>query len=132
MSAIPKCRTLAADFALAGVGGAIGTLLRCATGNIVSPNAIAAILLCNIAGSFVFALFAFSKERIGRKYKILINTGLCGGLTTFSTFSVQTAMLLKSGHVPQAAALFTGTFALCLCAAAAAGALLKQRGKRTK
>ena len=54
----------------------------------------------NLAGGFIIgaALAWFVKNpQLDPAWKLLIVTGLCGGLTTFSTFSAEILMLLQSG-----------------------------------
>ena len=50
-------------------------------------------------------------------------TGLCGGFTTFSAFSLQTLDLLRAGAFARALANVLFSVTLCVCAAAAGHAL---------
>lgn len=58
-------------------------------------------LTVNILGSFIigviFALGAKS-NLISNELKLLLATGFCGGFTTFSSFSLETLSLMKSGQ----------------------------------
>lgn len=101
-------------------GGAFGTFLRFEIENFMTPDFVAAILFCNLVGSFFFALCAECERVAGKSYEIvkcLHSVGFCGGFTTFSTFALQVAMFLKFGKYFEAIALFFITFAGCFAAA---------------
>lgn len=57
---------------------------------------------------------------------LMLTTGLCGGFTTYSTFSVQSVTLMQQGRYGSAALYVLGTLAVCLMFAAA-GLWLGQR-----
>lgn len=86
-------------------GGAAGTVLRAAIGRALPPGASGfpwATLLVNVVGSSVIGLVVVvALERAGpsRYFRPLVATGFCGGLTTFSTFAVETDRLLRAGRV---------------------------------
>ena len=112
------------------VGGAVGALAR----HGVSVAVAAAFggrfpfgtLAANVVGSFAMGgLFTFFSERahVAPELRLLLMTGLLGAFTTFSTFSVETMVLLQAGRWLAGAANVALSVALCL-AAAWAGALL--------
>ena len=74
-----------------------------------------ATLSVNIAGSFLIGLFYAWSARFNfsDETRLLLTTGLCGGFTTFSTFSHESLDMLKQG--------FYGSFALYLCASVILG-----------
>lgn len=86
-------------------GGAAGTVLRAAIERALPPGGSGfpwATLLVNIAGSSVIGLvMVVALERAGpsRYFRPLVGTGFCGGLTTFSTFAVETDRLIRAGRV---------------------------------
>ena len=80
-------------------------------------------LTANVLGCLLIGLFYSLSDRLGwsPEHRLLLTTGLCGGFTTFSTFSNEGLMLLRSGHT----GLFALYLLLTLClglAAVAAGA----------
>ena len=87
----------------------------------------AGILIVNIAGAILGGLVLGLAERaaISEDLQLIILTGVCGGLTTFSTWSVETLELLDNGR--WRAALLNVGVTLVLGIAACAGAYLLAR-----
>ena len=91
-------------------GGAAGTLLRFATGNWISAHwpqhFYLATLLVNLAGSlvigFLYVYFSTRLELIPLALRAGLLVGVLGGLTTFSSFSLDSLRLLESGQLPVA------------------------------
>lgn len=95
-----------AESALVCAGGALGACIRWAVADMLAPGFVLAIFLCNVLGSFLFALYV-DFERISRpKIKKFHTVGICGGLTTFSTLSLQVAELVSQGNLLGASFLF--------------------------
>lgn len=88
-----------------GAGGFLGAVLRYGIGNLpVWGKSIFpfSTLLINLAGAFVIGLIAgYTMKHAGsHEYLVLfLKTGLCGGFTTFSTFSLETVQLYRNGHL---------------------------------
>ncbi|WP_437613726.1 fluoride efflux transporter CrcB [Erwinia sp. V71] len=86
------------------IGGALGCALRWIISlrfNALFPNLPPGTLIVNLVGGFIIgvALAYFLKNpHLDPMWKLLIVTGLCGGLTTFSTFSAEIVVLLQSGN----------------------------------
>ena len=73
----------------------------------------------NVAGSLVLGLLtgAALAGAAGSELRLLLGTGMCGALTTYSTFSYETLRLAGTGARLQAAANVAGSVAACLAAA---------------
>ena len=90
------------------VGAAVGALLRWALGlkfNSLFPDIPPGTLLSNLIGGYIIgvaiAYFA-TAPGISSEWSLLIITGFCGGLTTFSTFSAEVVSLLQEGRAAMA------------------------------
>lgn len=90
---------------LVGLGGFVGAVLRYLVSliPIKNPEAFPVnTFIINIAGAFAIGCIAFAvskNENIDPKLILLLKVGICGGFTTFSTFSLETAELIKNGSV---------------------------------
>ncbi len=78
-------------------------------------------LIVNVVGSFVIGFFASLTGPDGRVFvgtdaRQFVMTGLCGGFTTFSSFSLQTLNLARDGEMALAGANAMLSLALCLIA----------------
>ena len=93
-------RELAAVFA----GGAIGTLTRAGLETLAAPEPGRwpwPTFIVNIVGAFLLGYFVSRLlERLPTSSyrRPLLGTGLCGGLTTFSTMQVETVKMLEHHH----------------------------------
>ena len=87
------------------LGAALGALLRWQLGgklNTVFPTVPPGTLAANLLGAYVVGIgvaFFATFSAIPPEWRLLVITGFCGGLTTFSTFSVEVATLLQQGRV---------------------------------
>lgn len=87
------------------LGGALGSLGRYFISKAIPPNAFPwSTLLVNIAGSFLIGLFSgwYTKGSISQSAQMFLVTGLMGGFTTFSAFSMENLYLIKEGSWIQA------------------------------
>lgn len=93
---------------LVALGGAIGASLRWLTGVAVlralGPSDFPlAILTVNVIGSFLMGVFVVLAAQRGLTHlSPFVMTGLLGGFTTFSAFSLETMTLIERGQVTQA------------------------------
>lgn len=86
-----------------------------------------ATLAVNLAGCFLIGLFyAFAVRHssgCSETVRLMLTTGFCGGLTTFSTFSQESLTLIQSGHIA-GALLYIGVSLIAGLAAVYLGTLL--------
>ncbi len=87
------------------LGAALGALLRWQLGarlNSLFPTIPPGTLVANLIGAYVIGLaiaFFSTFPAIAPEWRLLIITGFCGGLTTFSTFSAEVTGLLQEGRL---------------------------------
>jgi CrcB protein len=95
------------NFLLVGLGGGFGSMVRYASGLLIGTKIFPyATLAVNVLGSFLIGLvFAISikAEPLSLNWKLFLASGICGGFTTFSAFSLENMGLLQSGKVGMAA-----------------------------
>ena len=87
------------------IGGGLGSIFRYWISSYASKHLPLffpfGTLLVNILGSFILGLMIFGwdeKGLISPTIKLFIGVGFCGGLTTFSTFSLETFNLIKDAE----------------------------------
>ncbi|GAC1329073.1 MAG: fluoride efflux transporter CrcB [Beijerinckiaceae bacterium] len=78
-------------------------------------------LIVNVFGSFIIGFFATltspdGRFLVGTEARVFVMVGLCGGYTTFSSFSLQTLNLLRDGEVVRAGGNIGLSVILCLLA----------------
>jgi CrcB protein len=117
------------NWLLVVVGAMVGAPLRYLTDRAVQARFGPAFpwgtFTVNVAGSLVLGLLtgAAVGGAAGSRLQLLIGTGLCGALTTYSTFSYETLRLAESGAEARAAVNVTASVAAGLGAACAGWAL---------
>lgn len=84
-------------------GAAIGGVLRyviSALMNVQSGKFPLSTLIINLVGSFLLGVFAAYaiKQNSSPAFKAFLTAGICGGFTTFSTFSMETLLLLQNNQ----------------------------------
>jgi CrcB protein len=113
-------------------GGALGSVARYLVG-VGSTRMFGATfpwgtLLINIAGSFLIGafveLFAL-KWDLPQEWRVFLTVGICGGFTTFSTFSLDAYVLMERGEWWPAAAYVVGSVVLSIAALVAALHLIR-------
>lgn len=103
------------------LGGALGASARYLTNvgmlRLAGPGFPWATVTVNIAGSFLMgALVIALAEVFGNRYAPFLMTGILGGFTTFSAFSLDAVTLWESGRPELAAAYVTGSVLLSIAA----------------
>ena len=87
---------------LVAVGGAVGATARWAVPDLGSEHLRPSLMLVNLVGSLVLGIaLALPAEAGPRRHGLLhdaVGIGFCGGLTTFSTLSVEVAQLARDGR----------------------------------
>ena len=115
---------------LIALGGALGSVARylsvAAVGRILGPaQLVYGTMIVNVVGSFLMGLaFVALLDRLGDgRAAPLLMTGVLGGFTTFSAFSLDAFRLFDAGRSAEAALYVIGSVVLSL-AAVCAGILL--------
>ncbi len=112
-------------YLLIALGGALGSVSRFALNGLISNQWGATFpwgtLVINVTGSFLIGFFFTLTEPGGRVFassntRQFFMTGICGGYTTFSSFSLQTLNLARDGEWLRAGAYTVGSVVLCLVA----------------
>ena len=119
-----------AECLFVGIGGFIGSVCRYLIGLIpLSPSNGFPVktLVINIAGAFAIGLIAAAAAKnadISPRIVLLLQTGICGGFTTFSTFALEISDLIRGGSWAAAAAYMLLSLILGVAAVFAAETLL--------
>ncbi|WP_126978082.1 fluoride efflux transporter CrcB [Frigidibacter oleivorans] len=109
------------------LGGALGASARWLTGvavlRLIGPGFPWATLLVNVLGSFLMGVLVLVLAGWGNRYAPFAMTGLLGGFTTFSAFSLDTVTLWERGQ-PELALAYVAASVLLSLSALAAGLVL--------
>ncbi len=89
-------------FLFVGLGGAFGAMLRYTISLLpYRGNFPLLTLLTNLVGALAIGFIAgiAAKKNTSKNLLLFLKTGVCGGFTTFSTFSLEAYTLLKTGSI---------------------------------
>ena len=106
------------------LGGALGAAGRYGLSLLPWKGAFPLLtLLTNFLGAVAIGFLSglFSQRLLGARGKLFWQTGVCGGFTTFSTFSLEAVTLFQNGKYLLGGAYILASVALCV-----AGVLLGQ------
>ncbi|GLR18630.1 fluoride efflux transporter CrcB [Portibacter lacus] len=103
------------------LGGGIGSLLRYGINNLMASfsekfpfgTLLVNVLACLLLG-FLIGLSA--KNLFSQEMKLFLLVGVCGGFSTFSTFSAESFQLFDSGQALSAILYMAASFLICLLA----------------
>ena len=113
------------SFLMVGIGSALGGMARYGVAlglaRLLGETFPWATLFVNVTGSFVIGLFftltaAGGRLPVSPDWRLFVMVGICGGYTTFSSFSLQTLALLRDGEQTLAGLNIAGSLILCLAA----------------
>jgi CrcB protein len=111
------------NYLLVALGGALGSVARYGASGLAArwfgETFPWGTLLVNVSGSLVIGFFATFTGTEGRwlvspTIRTLFMVGICGGFTTFSSFSLQTLNLVRDGQWLYAGLNILGSVTLCL------------------
>ena len=106
-------------FAGAGVGGAMRHGVNLASERLFGAGLPYATLIVNVVGSLLMGLLAgyfIARMGIPQHVRLFLTTGVLGGFTTFSAFSLDAALLIERHAYWSAAAYVLGSVILSLAA----------------
>jgi len=99
----------------AGIGGTLRHAVNTLSTRLAGPDVPAGTLTVNVVGSLVVGMlagFLASRGQVDPAWRLFAMTGLLGGFTTFSAFSLETAQLWQRGQLVAAAAYVSGSVVL--------------------
>lgn len=100
-------------YILVGIGGFIGVCLRYSATQIkICNKPFVNTLIINFLGCILIGMI--DSMLLEEKYNLLLKTGLCGGFTTFSTFSLETFNMIQSNKLKLGALYILSSLTLCV------------------
>ena len=113
-------------------GGALGAVVRylvaIGSGRAFGTDFPWGTLIINVTGSFLIGIFTamfVTRWHLPQAVRIFLTVGICGGYTTFSTFSLDAWYLIERGQTWASAAYMIGSVVLSVAALIAAVQLVR-------
>lgn len=107
--------------AAVAIGGSLGSVARylvaIGAGRLVGTEFPWGTVVINIVGSFLIGVFAESfalSWNAGQVTRVFLTVGICGGFTTFSTFSLDAIVVIQRGELWAAGAYIAASVALSI------------------
>jgi CrcB protein len=111
------------DHLLVIIGSALGGMARYGLSGAVARRIGETFpwgtLVVNVSGCFLIGVFAATVAATDHALRSLLMTGICGGYTTFSSFSLQTLTLARDGEWLRASFNIAASLVFCLAAVGA-------------
>jgi fluoride exporter len=112
----------------AGIGGTLRQLINVAAAQLGGSAPIGTLAI-NVVGSFAMGAiteyFALHDGRLPQAWRLFLTTGILGGFTTFSAFSLEAVLLYEQGDRVAAAGYVAGSVVFSIGALFAALALIR-------
>src|SRR5215475_6692371 len=109
--------------AMVGLGGALGSMARYLIAGWVQPASWTGfpygIFIVNVTGGLIMGIFTEAmalKFHVSPEVRAFLTTGILGGYTTFSTFSLESALLIERQAYVSAAGYIVGSALLSIAA----------------
>ncbi|WP_229191696.1 fluoride efflux transporter CrcB [Bradyrhizobium brasilense] len=109
--------------AAVAIGGSLGSVARylvaIGAGRLVGAEFPWGTLVINIVGSFLMGVFAEAfalSWNASQAMRVFLTVGICGGFTTFSTFSLDAIVLMQRGELWSAGTYIAASVALSIFA----------------
>lgn len=116
----------------AGIGGALRHGVNVGAGRLIGGDLPFGTLIVNVVGSFIMGAMAgyfVFRPGISQHLRLFLTTGLLGGFTTFSAFSLDSALLIERHSYALAAGYIAGSVAASVAALFLGLALFRAAGQ---
>jgi len=101
---------------MVALGGAVGALARYLISLLPYHGGFPLLTLAtNLIGALVIGIVVGLSDDMSENGTLFLKTGICGGFTTFSTFSLETLTLLESGRTGLGVLYAAASLLLCVC-----------------
>ena len=108
---------LTMNYMFVALGGGVGAMMRYAISSLPHKGEFPIwTLIVNMIGAFMIGLISGMAVKKGWSDQtvLFLKTGMCGGFTTFSTFSLESYQLIQSQQVPLAVLYMILSVCFCL------------------